>query len=412
MERWINLYPPCDSTTETHPWRTTSWITREFADAHANPGRIACLHVEFEEGAGLIGGGSTSYRDAGVNVGYADRGIARIVERIKKTWPGGETNRVCLDIGYFANVVDIGFGLGLAMCTDGVGSKTIVCDLMNCYDTIGIDCVAAVVNDLICVGAKPISMTDYIAVDHVHEATLDQIAIGLATGAQQAGVSIIGGEVSQIPDIITGLDLSATAAGIVQTDRINAGRLVSPGDIIIGIESNGIHANGMTLARKVFDTAGLSYHTPRTDLGMALGMELLRPTHIYVKEILEILNTVPIRALANITGDGLLNLLRIDHMGIGFVIDSLPPPPLIFKLIQETGKLDDKTMFEVFNMGIGFCLVVSSPHDYIVMEILARHNRRSWRIGNTISDFANTVYLKQYGLAGSGKSFRYVESKK
>jgi len=267
---------------------------------------------------------------------------------------------VQLPIGYFANVIDIG-GIGLGICTDGVGSKAIVAQMMNKYDTIGIDCVAMNVNDLLCVGARPLSMVDYIAIEKADAAMLDGVAIGLAEGARQAGISISGGEISQLRDVVRGFDLVGMAVGTVALDRIIVGRDLQPGDRVIGIASNGIHSNGLSLARRAFfDAAGLSVHHLFPGLGCELGEELLRPTFIYVPEILEIIARVPaVKALIHITGDGLLNLPRVDAE-VGFVLDDLPPPPPIFGLIEQHGAVTRAEMFEVYNMGVGFCVVVMS----------------------------------------------------
>ena len=157
----------------------------------------------------------TAYRDAGVDTDEADIGLGRLVKRITRTWPRhGNFGTVLLPIGYFANVIDIG-GTGLAICTDGVGSKAIIAKAMNKYDTIGIDCVAVNVNDLICVGAQPLSLVDYIAVERVNSQILDAIAIGLTKGAEEAGISISGGETAQLEDVVHGFDLAGTAVGIV-----------------------------------------------------------------------------------------------------------------------------------------------------------------------------------------------------
>src|SRR5437764_11426008 len=234
-----------------------------------------------------------SYKAAGVDVAEADVGLRRIVERITANWPKSGFGAVQLPIGYFANVVDIG-GIGLALCTDGVGSKALVAQMMKKYDTIGIDCVAMNVNDLLCVGARPVSMVDYIAIERAEAAMLDGIAIGLAEGARQAGVSISGGEISQLPDMVRGFDLVGTAIGTVPLDRIIVGRDLQPGDVVIGIASNGIHSNGFTLARKaLFERGGLSVDSKIAGLGHSLGEELLRPTFIYVPEILEIIERIP-----------------------------------------------------------------------------------------------------------------------
>src|SRR5215211_6486688 len=194
---------------------------------------------------------SESYKAAGVDVAEADAGLRHIVERITANWPKSGFGAVQLPIGYFANVIDIG-GVGLALCTDGVGSKAIVAKMINKYDTIGIDCVAMNVNDLLCVGARPVSMVDYIAIERADAAMLDGIAIGLAEGARQAGVSISGGEIAQLGDIVRGFDLVGTAVGTVPLDRIIVGRDLKPGDRVIGLASNGVHSNGYSLARRVF----------------------------------------------------------------------------------------------------------------------------------------------------------------
>jgi phosphoribosylformylglycinamidine cyclo-ligase len=349
-----------------------------------------------------------AYRGAGVDTDEAARGLDRLVERITRSWPRrGDFGAVQLPIGYFANVIDIG-GIGLAICTDGVGSKAIVAQAMNCYDTIGIDCVAVNVNDLICVGARPLSLVDYIAVEHVDARILDAIGIGLAAGAEQAGISISGGETAQLEDVVHGFDLAGTAVGTVPLDRIVTGRNLEPGDAIIGIESSGIHSNGLTLARKAFfrREQPLSYDHPLPKTGVTLGQELLRPTLIYVREIMEIIAGVPdVKALINITSDGLLNLSRVDHTCAGFRIDQLPPVPEIFQLIQEYGSVSTAEMFEVYNMGVGFCILVDPAKASLVLSILDRHGRKAWVIGAVVEDAAKGVYLPCHRLSGHGKRF-------
>src|SRR5262249_41195529 len=258
-----------------------------------------------------------------------------------------------------------------------------VAEMLHRYDTIGIDCVAMNVNDAICVGAEPISFLDYIALERASPEVLEQIAEGLYAGAELAGVSIIGGEISQLPDVIRGqtpgggLDLVGMCAGIVPLDRVIIGAQVTPGDVILGVRSSGVHSNGLTLARKaLFEVGGLKpdQHVPR--LGTTVGEELLRPTDIYVRPIMDLLNTqrVPIRALVHITGDGFLNLARI-KAAVGFELDGLPEPQPIFGLIQELGHVPGTEMYQVFNMGIGFCVIV--PDDPAVLraveQTFARH---------------------------------------
>jgi phosphoribosylformylglycinamidine cyclo-ligase len=347
------------------------------------------------------------YKAAGVDTEATQSGLHQIVERIKATWPApGSVGAVKLDIGYFANVIDIG-GIGLAICTDGVGSKSIIAQMMNRYDTIGIDCVAMNVNDAICVGARPISMVDYIAIEKADADILGAIAIGLAAGAKEAGISISGGEIAPLKDVIRGFDLVGMAVGIVPLDRIITGRDLVPGDVIIGLESSGIHSNGLTLARHVFfERAGLSIDHILPELGIPLGEELLRPTLIYVPEILDIINGVSsVKALINITGDGLLNLPRVDAT-VGFEIDNLPPTPPVFRLIQQYGAVGNAEMFEVYNMGIGFCVLVPAKDRDATLSILQRHGRRARVIGRVIEDDSKGVNLSAQKLIGHGKEFR------
>jgi phosphoribosylformylglycinamidine cyclo-ligase len=348
---------------------------------------------------------SDGYKASGVDVAEADAGLRAIVARITATWPQSGLGAVKLPIGYFANVVDIG-GIGLALCTDGVGSKAVVAQMMGKYDTVGIDCVAMNVNDLLCVGARPVSMVDYIAIDRADAAILDGIAIGLTEGARQAGVSISGGEISQLPDMVRGFDLVGTAVGIVPLDHILVGQDLRPGDRVIGIASNGIHSNGFTLARRaLFEQGGLSVEQVVPELGRSLGEELLRPTYIYVPEILEILDQVSsVKALIHITGDGLLNLPRV-AAEVGFILDDLPSPPPIFRLIEEHAGIDPAEMFAVYNMGIGFCVVVAETDADAALTILVRHKRDARVIGYAVADRTKSVFLPQQRLIGTGKRF-------
>jgi phosphoribosylformylglycinamidine cyclo-ligase len=347
------------------------------------------------------------YKTAGVDTAATQSGLHKIVERIKETWPSaGGIGAVKLDIGYFANVIDIG-GIGLAICTDGVGSKSIIAQMMRRYDTIGIDCVAMNVNDLLCVGARPISLVDYIGVEQSDADMLGGIAIGLAEGAKQAGVSISGGEISPLKDVMRGFDLVGTAVGLVPLDRIITGRDLIPGDVIIGLESSGIHSNGLTLARYVFFKQGnLSIDQVLPELGISLGEELLRPTLIYVPEMLEIIDKIPtVKGLINITGDGLLNLPRVDAK-VGFMIDNLPPVPPIFRLIQSHGGVSSAEMYQVYNMGVGFCVLANQKDRDAILSVLQRHGRRAQVIGRVIEDDSKGVYLPAQKLAGFAKEFR------
>jgi phosphoribosylformylglycinamidine cyclo-ligase len=349
------------------------------------------------------------YREAGVNTDEADLGLKKLTQRITATWPApGAIGAVKLEIGYFANVVDVG-GIGIAITTDGVGSKAIIAQLLGKYDTIGIDCVAMNVNDVICVGAKPLSMVDYIAIDKVDAHLLDQISIGLCDGATQAGISIVGGETAQLRGMVTGFDLAGTAIGTVPLDKILVGHHIHDGDVVIGVESSGIHSNGMSLARRAFFEMNHYKLSHRFDeLSYDLGSELIRPTHIYVKEALGLLDHVKsVKALVHITSDGFLNLTRVAS-DVAYVIDALPPTPPIFSVIQRLARVDAAEMYSVYNMGIGFCAVVSEADAERAVEILSSHGKRAYRIGFAISDPTRTVTIPAQRILGRGKHFQRV----
>ncbi|MSQ24277.1 MAG: phosphoribosylformylglycinamidine cyclo-ligase [Chloroflexi bacterium] len=353
-----------------------------------------------------------TYDAAGVDTESAEHGLQRILARLRHTWPiSGAPGQVQLDFGYFANVIDIG-GIGLAISTDGVGSKVLIAQMMDKYDTIGIDCVAMNVNDILCVGATPISLVDYIAVEKANPELLDEISKGLAVGAETASISITGGEIAQMGDVIQGIrpgyafDLAGTAVGRVALDRIIVGRDLEPGDAIIGIESNGIHSNGLSLARKVlFEDNPFGVQSRLPELSRPLGEELLRPTHIYVSEIVDLLaQQIPVKAMAHITSDGLLNLTRVAAQ-VGFSIDELPECPGIFAAIQEYGHVPIEEMFQVYNMGIGFCVIVPEASAAPTIATISQHGKRAFRLGSVIHDPERQVHLRQLGLIGQGKHF-------
>jgi phosphoribosylformylglycinamidine cyclo-ligase len=350
-----------------------------------------------------------AYKEAGIDTAEADTGLHRLVRRIEATWPRQGLGRVLLPTGYFANVIEMD-GAGLALCTDGVGSKTIIADRMRKYDTIGIDCIAMNVNDVICVGAKPLSLVDYIAVEQVDADMLDAIAVGLSEGASMAGISVSGGEISQLKDIVKGFDLVGMAAGRVDLDKVLNGKDVAEGDIVIGVRSSGVHSNGLSLARKAFfedHKFGLEHKFD--DLDVTLGEELLRPTDIYVPEAMEILEGVKgVKALINITSDGLLNLTRV-HADVGFEIENLIEPQPIFSLIQHYARVPDNEMFETFNMGIGFCYIVDPASADQTISILRKHDRRAQEIGHAVADREKIVRVPQRKLVGCHKTFTVGE---
>jgi phosphoribosylformylglycinamidine cyclo-ligase len=351
-----------------------------------------------------------TYRDAGVDTDEADAGLAKLARRIRETWPpAGAFGGVKLDIGYFANVIDIG-GQGIAISTDGIGSKAMIAAMAGKYDTVGIDCVAMNVNDIICVGAKPISMVDYIAVEKVDADILDALSMGLCAGARIAGISIAGGETAQLAGMVHGFDLAGTAIGTVALDRILVGQAVAEGDIVLAVESNGIHSNGFSLARRaLFELNRVKLSQRFDELSTDLGTELLRPTSIYVQEALELIEQIKsLKALVHITSDGLLNLTRVAAADVGYVIETLPPIPPIFSIVQRLGGVDIAEMFSVFNMGIGLCAVIGPAEADVAMSILGARGKRAHRIGFVTRDPARRVQLTSERLVGQGKHFRHL----
>jgi phosphoribosylformylglycinamidine cyclo-ligase len=279
--------------------------------------------------------------------------------------------------GHYASVIKIDERLGIALSTDGVGTKLVLAEQLGRFDTIGIDCVAMNVNDVICVGAEPLAMLDYIAIEKADPAVCEEIGVGLARGAQLAGIEIPGGELAQLGQLVRGVDVSGACFGTVDLDAIVDGSAVEPGDVVIGLPSTGLHSNGYTLARSALAEIPLDDER----LGRPLGDVLLEPTEIYVKPIVELLRSeVEVRGLAHITSGGTKNLLRL-AAEVGYEIDQPLPAPPIFELIQERGQVSDEEMQEVFNLGCGFCVVVPAGDESSALALLRRHYPGAERIG-------------------------------
>ena len=317
-----------------------------------------------------------------------------------------------LPLGYYANILPLTAELGLAISTDGVGTKILVAQEMGRYDTVGIDCVAMNANDVICVGARPISMVDYIAVQKADPAFLGELAKGLYAGAEQAGINIPAGEIAQVRELIHGapdgyaFDLVGTCVGTVPLDRILIGQAARPGDAVVGIASSGVHSNGFTLARAVLGRPGAPRYRDRVEaLGTTLGEALLTPTAIYVKEAIAMLDAgLGVKAFIHVTGDGFLNLTRVEA-AVGFVVDRLLPVPPIFDLIQHHGDVPDAEMFRVYNMGVGFCVVVDPGDAARVVQLAMQHGKRAAVIGYAVDDPQRRVWIPQRGLLGQGDGF-------
>ena len=346
-----------------------------------------------------------AYAESGVDTGAADRGVAALVG-VLRTIDTGRGSRSVLPSGHYAAVLEVAPNLGIAVGTDGVGSKLIVAEQCGRYDTVGIDCVAMNVNDIICVGAEPIALLDYLAVEQVEPEVMEAIGIGLKAGAEAAGVEIPGGEVAVLPDLIRGhpsphgFDLTAACFGTVALDGLITGAACEPGDALIGLPSSGLHSNGYSLARAALGRLALDAQ-PAELGGASVADVLLEPTVIYVRAVLELLRSeLDVRGLAHITGGGVLNLLRL-HADVGFQIDRPLPVPPVFGLVQALGEVPDAEMWEVFNMGCGFCVVVPADEAAAAVALLERHHPGAAQIGTVTAD-ADRVSVPSLGLTFSG----------
>jgi len=284
-----------------------------------------------------------SYADAGVDIAASEDATAALVDA------------VATDIGGYAGTVPIGDQL-LGLVTDGVGTKLLVAKAMDTYDTIGIDCVAMNVNDLVAAGLRPVAFVDYLAVESPDPSVAEAIGRGLNRGVAAADIPLIGGETAVMPEVISDLDIAGTAAGVAPPEALfDAGAAV--GDVLVGFPATGVHANGLTLARKAIARAHALTDPAPFDPTVTIGEELLRPTAIYV-DLYDPLQAVDVHAAAHITGGGWRNLFRMGAEG--FQIEQRPPAPPIFELIQRAGGVSDAEMFRTFNMGVGFVAAVAA----------------------------------------------------
>jgi phosphoribosylformylglycinamidine cyclo-ligase len=353
-----------------------------------------------------------AYAAAGVDTHKADRGVQALVDVLRTIDTGRPSAAVPLP-GHYASVMRIAPNLGIALATDSVGSKVIIAEQTQRFETIGIDCVAMNVNDLICVGAEPVALLDYIAVEQAEPEMLTELAVGLRAGAERAGVEIPGGEVCQIPEVLRGhpspygFDLVGSAFGSVALDAIVDGTQTAPGDALIGLPASGVHSNGLSLARRaLLKTGGLDLESTPPQLGgESVADVLLEPTTIYVRAILELLRSdIPVHGLAHITGGGLTNLLRLgEHVGFE-ITDPLPVPP-VFELIADLGRVSVVEMWEVFNMGCGFCAVVPAERAGEAVQLLAKRHRGTAAIGH-VTDRARHVSVPQLSILGDPTGLR------
>ncbi|MCF2138211.1 MAG: phosphoribosylformylglycinamidine cyclo-ligase [Candidatus Thorarchaeota archaeon] len=338
-----------------------------------------------------------TYAEAGVDESKVADGLKVIAKYVRKSFG---TREVTQDFGHYANTVRVNDELVIALSTDGVGSKVIIAEMAGIYDTIGQDCVAMNVNDLICIGAMPVGFVDYLACERPLPAeVLEQIGQSLLDACRASDIPILGGETAILPDIIrghgtTGLDLAGTAVGIAHPAELIDGSAIQPGDSIIGIASNGLHSNGFTLARRVV----LANHSLNDILpwGISVAEELLKPTRVYVPHFRALLeNGIDVRGIAHITGSGFKKILRLHSAN--FRIQDLPNLPPIFRLIQEEGQIDWAEMFSTFNMGIGLVVIVPEDQAPQALDVI-RALDEAYLIGVVEESDKGEVTIEPYGV--------------
>jgi len=325
-----------------------------------------------------------TYKKSGVDISKTKQSQKSIGKLISSTHKLQQKAKIAHGFGHYAGIVEIPGGKLLATHTDGVGTKVVIANMMKKYNTIGIDCIAMNVNDIICIGATPISFVDYIAANKNDEKIFKKIVEGLVTGAKRSAMPIVGGETAIMPDVIEGkgfaFDLAGMVVGLVEKKEMVLGNKIKEGDVIIGANSTGIHSNGYSLARKAILK---KYSVKDSVKGVGnIGEALLKPTEIYTKPVLEIIKKSKVNGLAHITGGSFTKLLRLKH--IGYQIDSLPKLPPIMSLIEEQG-VNSEEMYKTFNMGVGFCVIANKKESEKIQKIFKKYKIGSKEIGRIIS---------------------------
>ena len=330
---------------------------------------------------------SESYKDAGVDITAGYKAVELMKEHIKKTLTSGAIS----DIGGFGGLFELDMtGITkpvLVSGTDGVGTKLKLAFLMDKHDTVGIDCVAMCVNDIICCGAKPLLFLDYIACGKNVPEKIASIVKGIADGCVMSGASLVGGETAEMPGFypVDEYDLAGFSVGVVDKTKILDNSTIKEGDVIIALPSSGVHSNGFSLVRKVFDIENKDIKTPLNELGgKSIGEALLTPTKIYVKPMLALFEEVTVKAVSHITGGGFYeNIPRSLPKGFCANIDraSLKILP-IFELIAKTGNIPERDMFNTFNMGVGMSIVVNKEDAPKAIEILKKNGEDAYIIGH------------------------------
>ena len=332
---------------------------------------------------------SESYKQAGVDITAGYKSVELMKKDIARTATGGEVSGIGGFGGLFALDLKGYKDPVLVSGTDGVGTKLKIAFMLDKHDTIGIDCVAMCVNDIICCGAKPLVFLDYIACGRNIPEKIADIVKGVCDGCVMSGASLIGGETAEHPGMMPEeeYDLAGYCTGIVDRDKIIDNTTMREGDIIIALPSSGVHSNGFSLVRKVFDIENADLTTPREELGgKGLGEALLEPTRIYVKPVLALLEEVAVKGISHITGGGFYeNIPRSVPDGLCAKIDkSTLKIPAIFGLIQKAGNVPERDMFNTYNMGVGMSIVVAPEDADKALDILKANGEDAYVIGEII----------------------------
>ena len=340
---------------------------------------------------------SEAYAKAGVDITAGYRAVELMKQHIARTMTSG----VSSDIGGFGGLFELDLeGIKrpvLVSGTDGVGTKLKIAFLMDKHDMVGIDCVAMCVNDIICCGAKPLFFLDYIACGKNVPERIADIVKGVCDGCVQAGAALIGGETAEMPGFypVDEYDLAGYCTGIVDKARIVDNKTMRAGDVVIALPSSGVHSNGFSLVRKVFDVENADLKTPLPDLGnKSLGETLLTPTKIYVKPVLALLEKVKVKGISHITGGGFYeNIPRSIPDGLGAVIERKSVRLLpIFDLIAKVGGIGERDMFNTFNMGVGMSIVVAEKDVDTALDVLHVNGEDAYVIG-TIAESGTKLTL-------------------
>ena len=332
---------------------------------------------------------SEAYAAAGVDITAGYKAVELMKQHIKKTLTSG----VCSDVGGFGGLFELDLeGITkpvLVSGTDGVGTKLKMAFLMDKHDTVGIDCVAMCVNDIICCGAKPLFFLDYIACGKNIPERIADIVKGVCEGCVQSNAALIGGETAEMPGFypVDEYDLAGYCTGVVDKNKIIDNKIMQAGDVVIALPSSGVHSNGFSLVRKVFDVENSDLKSPVDELGgKSIGETLLTPTKIYVKPVLALLEQVKVRAISHITGGGFYeNIPRSLPDGFGAKIDRSAVRILpIFELIQKHGNISERDMFNTFNMGVGMSIVVPKDEADKALAILKDNGEDAYIIGEIV----------------------------